>query len=182
MKTLALMMLTVLACVMSGCGGMPEPKIEGTAPRPDSLNVRMVLTATNFSEDWVAEKVHLSVQQSWLNEDGVPKKMEKVLEKFFDGRQGDARAVVLMKDIDGQQTDEVRLQFYVNSGENPTQINTSVSPTIEWSIPSGLRNKDILMVAVLSRKNRNSYAIDVLYALEPATGEIVQILPSYDAK
>jgi hypothetical protein len=38
------------------------------------------------------------------------------------------------------------------------------------------------MVAVLSRKNRNSYTIDVLYALEPATGEIVQILPSYDAK
>lgn len=182
MKTLSLLMLTLAATFVVGCGGMPKPKIEAVNPRADALNVRMVLTATNYDEAWASEKVHLRCNQIWLNEDDVPTKKEKVLDKFFDGRQGDARAVIVMKDNDGKQSDDVRLQFEVVSGENETQENVSSSATLEWSIPSGLRNKDIMMVCVLSRKSRNTYAIDVLYALEPATGEMVQVLPSYDAK
>ena len=37
-------------------------------------------------------------------------------------------------------------------------------------------------MAVISRKQRNNYQIDVLYAMDPQTGEMEQILPSYDAE
>lgn len=182
MRTLALLSLTLAACVMVGCGGNPVPQIQAVAPRADATNVRVMLGATNFDESWEKENVRLRCQQIWLDDNDVPTEKELVLEKSFNGRQGDKRAVLKMKDSAGESTRWLLLQFEVVSGENPTQETISAATTIEWKVPSGLTNQDILFVGVLSRKNRNSYAIDVLYAMNPATGEMEQVLPNSSSR
>ncbi len=182
MRFLALAVFAFSAIILAGCGGMPKPQIDATMPRSDATNVRATLTATNYDESWEKENVRLRVHQVWLNDDGVPTNKETVLDKAFAGRQGDQRAVFKMKDAEGQSTNRVRLQFELVSGENKTNENVSAAATLEWKLSSSLANKDLLLVAVISRKGRNNYAIDVLYALDPATGYIEQVLPSYDAK
>ncbi len=182
MKSILTMTLALALCAVAGCGGMPKPQIDAMAPRADATNARVTLTATNYDESWEKENVRLRIHQVWLNNDGVPTNKETIVDKPFNGRQGDARTVIKMKDADGKSTRDVRLQFELVSGENKTNENVSAAATLEWSVPSSLTNKDLVLLGVLSRKGRNNYAIDVLYALEPATGEILQVLPSYDAK
>lgn len=182
MRLTALMVLVLGAVLLVGCGGMPKPQIDASLPRSDATNVRAVLTATNYDNSWDKENVRLRVHQVWLNDDGVPTNKETVLDKPFAGQQGDQRAVLKMKDSEGQSTSRVRLQFELVSGENKTNENVSAAATLEWKLSSSLANKDLLLTAVISRKGRNNYAIDVLYALDPATGYLEQVLPSYDAK
>jgi len=182
MKTMSLTALALLGCLAAGCGGVPKPPIEGVNPRPDSINVRMMIGATNYDEAWDNEKVRVICSQIWLNEDDVPERKELVFDKPFNGRQGESRAVVVLKELDGTPSNYVMLQFELKSGENPTQENVSASATLEWYVPSSMENRDILMVAVINRKSRNNYAFDRLYALEPDQGDIEQILPSYNAK
>ncbi|MBE7490872.1 MAG: hypothetical protein HS108_03770 [Planctomycetes bacterium] len=182
MRISALFALVFCFVMLAGCGGMPKPQIDATMPRSDATNVRASVMATNYDSSWDKENVRLRVHQIWLNRDGVPTNKETVLDKAFDGRQGDQRAVLKMKDSEGRSSNRVRLQFELVSGENKTNENVSAASTLEWKLSSSLANKDLLLLAVVSRKGRNNYALDVLYALDPATGYIEQVLPSYDAK
>ena len=177
-----LLVIALFTMLLAGCGGMPKPVIEAAKPRADATNVRVMMAATNYDDAWDKENVRLRCHQIWLNDDDVPTNKEQVLDAAYNGRQGDKRAVLKMKDTDGRSTTRVRMQFELVSGENKTNENVSAGTTLEWYVPSSLANKDILMVAVVSRKGKNSYALDVLYGMDPATGELVQILPSYDAQ
>lgn len=182
MRLISLMVLGLCSVILFGCGGMPKPQIDANMPRSDATNVRAVLSATNYDDGWEKENVRLRIHQVWLNRDGVPTNKETVLDKAFGGRQGDQRAVFKMKDAEGGSTNRVRLQFELVSGENKSAENVSAAASMEWKLSSSLANKDLLLLCVISRKGRNNYAIDVLYALDPATGYTEQVLPSYDAK
>lgn len=182
MRHLAIFVLAAVAVVMAGCGGVPKPQIESQKPRADATLVRVSMVATNYDDSWDKEKVRLRVQQVWLNDDGVPTNKEIVFDHAFEGRQGGNRGTLKMKDNEGGNTNRVRLTFELVSGENAQNENISASTTLEWSLSSSFNNKDLVLVPVISRKTRNNYQIDVLYAMNPETGEIEQILPSYDAQ
>jgi hypothetical protein len=182
MRHLALLLVVCLGALVAGCGGMPKPQVESVKPREDATHVRIALVATNYDESWDKENVRLRVHQVWLNKDGVPTNKEQVYEQAYSGRHGDNRGTIKMKDADGSSTSRVRLGFELVSGETKASENLSASTNLEWNLSSSLAEKDLVLVAVLSRKTRNNYAIDVLYAMDPETGYIEQVLPSYDAE
>jgi hypothetical protein len=182
MKLLALTFACAASMLLFGCGGMPKPQIEAAKPRADATLVRVNITATNYDTSWDKENVRLRCSQIWLNDSGVPTNKEQVFDVAFNGRAGDARSTLKMKDSEGRSTNRVRLNFELVSGENKATENVSAGTTLEWKVPSGLEQKDIVFLAVVSRKARSNYAIDVLYAMDPVTAELVQVLPSYDAE
>lgn len=182
MKLAAALFVLCIGAVLAGCGGMPKPTVESVTPRADATHVRVAVVATNYDESWDKENVRLRAHQIWLNDDDVPTKKEQVFEQSYNGRQADKRGTLMMKDADGDSTTNIILSFELVSGENATNENVSAATNLEWKVPSSLAEKDIVFVAVISRKTRNNYAIDVLYGMDPATGEMVQVLPSYDAK
>ncbi len=173
------LLLLVCAGLLSGCGGMPKPNIDARQPRADQTLVRVAILATNYDEAWDRENVRLRCYQVWLNDAGVPERNEEVFTQNFDGKQGAARGTISMKESDGDSTNWVRLRFEVVSGENEASLNTSAGTTVEWYISSSIAQKDAALFAFLSRKGRSSYAIDAVYAMDPATGEMEQVLPSY---
>jgi hypothetical protein len=182
MKLIATFAVLVFGALIAGCGGMPKPQIDAVKPRADATLVRVAIVATNYDDAWDKENVRLRAQQVWLNDDGVPTNTEQVFDQQYNGKQGANRGTLKMKDADGSSTSSVRLSFELVSGENKTNENISAGTTVEWDVPSALENKDIVLMAVISRKTRNNYKIDVLYAMNPETGEIEQVLPSYDAE
>lgn len=182
MRLLATLVVLCIGTLVAGCGGMPKPVIESVKPREDATHVRVALVATNYDESWDKENVRLRVHQIWLNDDGVPTNKEQVFEQAYNGRQGDNRGTIKMKDAEGSSTNRVRLSFELASGENKANENLSAATNLEWKLSGSLAEKDLVLVAVLSRKTRNNYAIDVLYAMDPETGTIEQVLPSYDAE
>jgi hypothetical protein len=182
MRLLATLVVLSIGAILAGCGGMPKPQIEAVTPRADATLVRVAIIATNYDESWEKENVRLRAHQIWLNDDDVPTKKEQVFEQAYNHRQADTRGTLMMKDSDGSSTTRINLAFELVSGENATNENVSAATNLEWKVSSSLAEKDIVLVAVVSRKTRNNYAIDVLYALEPATGTLEQVLPSYDAK
>ena len=182
MKFIATFAVLVFGALIAGCGGMPKPQIEAVKPRADATLVRVAMIATNYDDSWDKENVRLRAHQIWLNDDGVPTNKEQVFEQAYDGKQGANRGTLKMKDAEGSSTNRVRLAFELVSGENKTNENISAGTTVEWKASSSFENKDIVFVAVISRKQRNNYQIDVLYAMDPETGEMEQILPSYDAE
>jgi hypothetical protein len=175
-------LVVLCGAVLAGCGGMPKPAIEPVAPRADATHVRVVIVATNYDESWDKENVRLRAQQEWLNENDVPTRNEQVFEQAFSTRGGSTRGTLMMKDTEGSSTSYVNLVFSLISGENAASENVSAETRLEWKVPSSLAEKDVVLVAVISRKTRNNYAIDVLYAMNPESGDLVQVLPSYDAK
>ena len=176
------MLVVLCGVVLAGCGGMPKPAIDAVTPRADATHVRVAMIATNYDESWDKENVRLRAHQVWLNEDDVPTKKEQVFEQSYNSRQGDKRGTLMMKDTDGSSSSRIMLAFELVSGENASNENVSAATNLEWKVSSSLAEKDIVFVAVVSRKTRNNYAIDVLYAMNPETGDIEQVLPSYDAK
>lgn len=182
MRLIAILAVLCIGAVIAGCGGTPKPQIEAVKPRADATLVRVALVATNYDDSWDKEAVRLRAHQIWLNDDGVPTNKEEVFDQAYNGKQGANRGTLKMKDSEGSSTNRVRLTFELVSGENKTNENISAGTTIEWKIPSAFENKDIIFVAVISRKTRNNYQIDVLNAVNPETGELEQILPSYDAE
>ncbi|MCA8918739.1 MAG: hypothetical protein KDB32_06650 [Planctomycetes bacterium] len=182
MRLLAILSVLCIGALIAGCGGMPKPQIEPVKPRADATLVRVALVATNYDDSWDKEGVRLRAHQIWLNDDGVPTNKEQVFEQAYNGKQGANRGTLKMKDADGSSTSRVRLAFELVSGENKTNENISAGTTVEWNLPSSMENKDAVLVAMISRKTRNNYQIDVLYAMNPETGDLVQILPSYDAE
>ena len=180
MRLLATLFLVGIGAILVGCGGMPKPEIEAVAPRADATHVRAVLAATNYDESWDKENLRLRCHQIWLNDDGVPTNKEQVFEASYGDSSGDKRGTLKMKEADGDSTSYVRLGFELVSGENAVNENISAGTTIEWKLNSSFNNQDILFVAVVSRKTKNNYKIDVLYALNPETGELEQVLPSND--
>jgi hypothetical protein len=182
MRLAATFVVLCIGALLGGCGGMPKPQIEAVKPRADATLVRVSLVATNHDESWDKENVRLRAHQIWLNDNGVPTKKEQVFEQAYNRRQADTRGTLMMKDADGSSSSYVRLGFELVSGENATNENVSAATNLEWKVSSSFAEKDILFVAVISRKTRNNYAIDALYALDPETGNTEQILPSYDAE
>lgn len=182
MRLIATWLVIATGLVVMGCGGMPEPQIESVEPRADATLVRVSMVATNYDTSWDNENLRLRTHQIWLNDAGVPTAKEQVFEQAFEGKQGANRGTIKMKDSDGNSDTDVRLSFELVSGENPSSENISAGTTLEWDIPSNMAEKDIIFLVVVSRKARNNYAIDVLYAVNPETGEIEQVLPSYDAQ
>jgi hypothetical protein len=182
MRLLAALVVLCFGAVIAGCGGMPKPVIEPVAPRADATHVRVVMVATNYDESWDKENLRLRAQQEWLNENDVPTRNEQVFEHAYNTRGGGKRGTLMMKDAEGSSTSYVNLVFSLISGENAASENVSAETRLEWKVPSSLAEKDIVLVAVISRKTRNNYAIDVMYALNPESGDLVQVLPSYDAK
>ncbi|MBZ0136417.1 MAG: hypothetical protein K8I27_08610 [Planctomycetes bacterium] len=180
MRLLATLFFVCIGAVLAGCGGMPKPEIESVAPRADATHVRAVLAATNYDESWDKENLRLRCHQIWLNDDGVPTNKEQVFEAGYNDHAGARRGTLKMKEADGDSTSRVRLGFELVSGENAATENISAGTTIEWNLSSSYNNKDIVFVAVISRKTKNNYKIDVLYALNPETGELEQVLPSND--
>jgi hypothetical protein len=161
-------LVVLCGAVLAGCGGMPKPAIEPVAPRADATHVRVVIVATNYDESW--------------DKEDVPTRNEQVFEQAFSTRGGSTRGTLMMKDTEGSSTSYVNLVFSLISGENAASENVSAETRLEWKVPSSLAEKDVVLVAVISRKTRNNYAIDVLYAMNPESGDLVQVLPSYDAK
>ena len=182
MRLIAALLLICIGAVVAGCGGMPKPTIEAVVPHEDATLVRVALVATNYDDSWNNENVRLRVNQQWLNDDGVPTNKEEIFEQAFNGRQGDNRGTIKMKDSEGSSTNRVRLVFELVSGENKASESISAATNLEWKLSSSLEQKDIVLIAVISRKTRNNYAIDVLYAMNPETGDLEQVLPSYDAE
>jgi hypothetical protein len=182
MRLIATLIVLCIGALVAGCGGMPKPEIEAVTPRADATHVRVAIIPTNYDESWDKENVRFRAHQIWLNEDDVPTKKEQVFEQAYNHRQGDKRGTLMMKDADGSSTTRIMLAFELVSGENATNENVSAATNLEWKVSSSLAEKDIVLVAVVSRKTRNNYAIDVLYAMNPATGDMEQVLPSYDAK
>ena len=182
MRLFATLVVLCIGTLIGGCGGMPKPQIEAVTPRADATHVRVALIATNHDESWEKENVRLRAHQRWLNDDDVPTKQEQIFERAYNDRKGDARGTLMMKDSDGSSTTRINLAFELVSGENASNENVSAATNLEWKVPSSLAEKDVVFVAVISRKTRNNYAIDVLYAMNPETGDLVQVLPSYDAK
>lgn len=181
MKRIVMLLVVCMGGLVSGCGGMPEPQINAVEPRTDATLVRVSLVATNYDPSWDTENLRLRAHQEWLNDDGVPVDKEEIFEQPYGTMQAANRGTIKLKDADGNSDDYVRLNFELISGENPNTENVSAGTTIEWGVPSSFYQQDIVMVCVVSRAARNSYAIDALYALHPQTGETVQILPSYYA-
>lgn len=182
MKLLSLTFAFAACLLLFGCGGVPKPQIEAAKPRPDSTLVRVSMAATNYDSSWDKENVRMRCSQIWLNNSGVPTNKEEVFDVAYNGRTGAVRGTLKMKDSEGRSTSRVRLNFELVSGENKQAENISAGTTLEWKLSSSLDQKDIVFFAVLSRKARNNYAIDVLYAMDPATGQMEQVLPSYDAE
>jgi hypothetical protein len=172
------MLLLFCAGMLAGCGGMPKPMVQGQKPRAGQTLVRVAIVPTNYDESWDRENVRVQGFQEWLNDDGVPAQKGDVFDQRLDKKQGITRGTIMMKELDGDETAWVRLKFQVVSGENEASENFSGGATTEWKMPSDLEQKDIIFLVVLSRKARDSYAIDVLYALDPATGAMEQVLPS----
>ena len=182
MRFIAALFVVCIGAVLAGCGGMPKPQIEAVVPHADATLVRVAMVATNYDDSWDKENVRLRVNQQWLNDDGVPTNKEEIFEQSYNARQGDNRGTIKMKDSEGSSTNRVRLVFELVAGENKANESISAATNLEWKLPSSLEQKDIVFVAVLSRKTRNNYAIDVLYAMNPVTGDMEQVLPSYDAE
>lgn len=180
MRFLATLFLVALGAVLTGCGGMPKPQIEAVKPRADATHVRAIIAATNYDDAWDKENLRLRCHQIWLNDDGVPTNKEQVFEAAYGDSSGDKRGTLKMKEADGDSTSRVRLGFELVSGENAANENISAGTTIEWKLGSSFNNQDIIFVAVISRKTKNNYKIDALYALNPETGELEQVLPSND--
>jgi len=180
MRLLATLFVVCTGMLIAGCGGMPKPEIEAVKPRADATHVRAVIAATNYDSAWDKENLRLRCHQIWLNDDGVPTNKEQVFEAAYGDTSGNKRGTLKMKEADGDSTSTVRLGFELVSGENQVNENISAGTTIEWSLDSSYNNQDILFVAVISRKTKNNYKIDVLYALNPETGELEQVLPSSD--
>jgi hypothetical protein len=169
--------LLCLCLLLVGCGGLPQPKIDGRTPRADQTLVRVAIIATNYDEAWDKENVRLVCEQEWLNDNDVAEKREPVFEQRFDAKQGVNRGSLTMKEMDGDSTRWVRLAFSIVSGENEATKNVSAGTTVDWKVSSDIAQKDAAFVAYISRKARNAYAIDALYAMDPATGAIEQVLP-----
>lgn len=182
MRLIAALFVVCLGSLLVGCGGMPEPQIDAVEPRADATLVRVSMVATNYDESWDKENPRLRAHQVWLNDDGVPTAKEQVFEQSYTGSQGSNRGTIKMKDAEGNSDTYVRLSFELVSGENPTNENISAGTTLPWSVPSTMVERDIVFLAVISRKARNNYAIDALYSINPSNGEMVQVLPSYDAE
>ncbi|MBK8207611.1 MAG: hypothetical protein IPK87_12615 [Planctomycetes bacterium] len=174
----ALTVLLLCAGLLAGCGGMPKPQIDSRKPVADQTLARVAIVATNYDEAWDKENVRLRIHQVWLNDAGVPTNKEQVIDQPYNGKQGSNRGTIKMKESDGDSTSWVRLTFEIVSGENAQNENISAGTTVEWKLPSGLAQKDMLLVAVLSRSAKNNYKIDVVYGMNPETGEIEQVLPS----
>lgn len=180
MRLLATLFVVCTGLLIGACGGMPKPEIEAVTPRADATHVRAVVAATNYDEAWDKENLRLRCHQVWLNDDGVPTNKEQVFEAGYGDTTGGKRGTLKMKEADGDSTSTVRLGFELVSGENAVNENVSAGTTIEWKLDSSYNNQDIMFVAVISRKTKNNYKIDVLYALNPETGDLEQVLPSND--
>jgi hypothetical protein len=163
--------------LLAGCGSMPKPKIKVQKPHKDATYVRVSIVPTNHDDGWKSENLRIRCSQIWLNDDGVPTNKEVVFDQPYEGDNGAMRYSLKMRDSEGDSTSEVRLQFELVSGVNENE-NVSAGTTIEWDVPSDFENGDIVFSAHVSRSGRNSYALDVLYATDPASGEHVQVLPS----
>lgn len=174
----AFLLLLICSGLLAGCGGMPKPRVNAQTPVADQTLARMAIVATNYDRTWDADNVRLRGFQIWLNRDGQPVKRDPLFEQPYDGKAGAARGSIKMKDVDGRSTNWVYLTFEIISGENPTSESISAATTVEWYIPGNLENKDTTFVAFISRRGRNSYAIDVMYVMDPSTGEMEQLLPS----
>jgi len=172
------LLLMFAGLMLVGCGGMPKPQIDSVQPRSDATLVRVAIVPTNHDSAWDKENVRLRCRQLWLDRSGVPTSNEVVFDQAFDGPQGTARGTIKMRDTNGRSTRRVRLAFEIVSGDNPQNESVSAGTTVEWTIPSSLNEKDIIFTAVISRRARSNYAIDVLYALNPETGVNEQVLPS----
>jgi hypothetical protein len=174
----SLMLGLLLSVLLVGCGGGPRPDIDAVKPRSDATLVRVAIVPTNYDGAWDAENVRLRCRQMWFDRSGVPTANEVVFDQPFDAPQGTARGTIKMKDADGRSTRRVRLAFDVVSGSNPQSENVSAGTSLEWRMPGNLSQKDLILTAVLSRRGHNNYAIDVLYALDPQTGVLEQVLPN----
>jgi hypothetical protein len=170
--------LLLVAGVLAGCGGTPQPQISAVDPAADTTLVRVAIVPTNYNEAWGNENVRLRCRQLWFDRSGVPTNNETVFDQPFEGAQGKARGTIRMVDANERSTRRVHVAFEVISGENPQSETVSVSRTVEWRMPSNLAEKDLVLTAVISRRARNNYAIDVIYAMDPQTGEMEQVLPS----
>jgi hypothetical protein len=175
-------LVVLCGALVAGCGGMPKPQIEAVTPRADATHVRVAIVATNYDSSWDKENLRFRAHQVWLNEDDVPTKKEQVFEQAYNSRGADKRGTLMMKDADGSSSTRINLEFALVSGENAANENVSASTNLEWKVSSSLAEKDIVLIAVISRKTRNNYAIDALYAMNPESGDLEQVLPSYDAK
>lgn len=175
---IAFVLLLLCAGLLAGCGGMPQPQINGQTPVEDQTLARMGIYATNYDRAWDDDNVRLRGFQIWLNDAGQPIRRDLVFEQPYNGKAGSVRGTIKTKDAEGYSSNWVRLMFEVVSGENPTSEHVSAGTTVEWYVPSNLANKDTIFVAVISRRARNRYAIDVMYVMDPATGEMEQLLPS----
>jgi hypothetical protein len=181
MKPKVLMLLPgmlLAAAMLTGCGGTPQPQIGAVEPASDTTLVRVAIVPTNYNEAWESENVRLRARQLWFDRSGVPTNNELVFDQPFSGPQGTARGTISMIDANDRSTRRVHVAFEVISGENPQSETVSVSRTVEWRMPKQLSEKDLVITAVISRRARNNYAIDVIYAMDPQTGEIEQVLPS----
>ncbi|MEE9311915.1 MAG: hypothetical protein V3V10_05815 [Planctomycetota bacterium] len=158
---------------------MPKPNVKIQLPRKDATYVRVSMVPTNHDDVWGKEKLRLRCSQIWLNDDDVPTNKETVFDQPYNTDNAAMRYSLKMRDAEGDSSTDIRLQFELVSGENENE-NVSAGTTINWDVPSELAGGDIVFTAYISRNGRNSYALDVLYATDPANGEHVQILPSDD--
>jgi hypothetical protein len=169
--------VTLFAVLLAGCGGMPKPEIQAVTPRADHSLVRVSMSATNYGEAWDAENPRLRCEQVWLNRQGVQIEKTQVFEQPFNGRQGDRRSMIRLQNAEGKPDRWIRLYFEIVSGESAARENITAGTTVEYKVPSEFVRKDLLFLPVLSRKAGNSYAIDVLYIVDPQTGQTEQLLP-----
>ncbi|MBX3460035.1 MAG: hypothetical protein KF696_08720 [Planctomycetes bacterium] len=173
---IALLMLT--ATLLLGCGGMPKIVMDARKPVKDQTLVRVSVVATNYDDAWDKESVRVRIHQVWLNDSGVPTNKEQVIDQPHNGKSAANRGTIKLKEADGDSTRWVRLTFEIVSGDRPDTENISAGTTVEWKLSSSYAEKDIVLVAVLSRSAKNNYKIDAVWAMNPETGETEQVLPS----
>ena len=170
----------LLACaiVLAGCSSMPAPKIDAPKVAENTIAIRVVMAATNYDKSWDDENLRMRVEQKWQNDAGVAVDGSKLFEVRFDAQGGDYRKVVKLQDSEGEPDGDILLNIDLVSGQNAENQNTSAAARIPWSVGGKFEEKDLLLLAVVSRVGRNNYAIDVIHMVDPATGETVQIYPT----
>jgi len=178
MKAMLKLLILLTLTSVAACGGWPTPKINQVGSPKGTANFRLSIVATNYGPDWDEENVRLRISQEWLNDEDVPTNSDAILDSPFNQRGGDFRHVLQLRDSAGESSRDLILRFDLVSGKNAQNENVSASTTVRWYVPSAMSENDFLIVAQISRSGPNNYRIDVVYAMEPISAEIEQILPS----